>query len=106
MTAPVATASLCVLATGSDESEGDFSIRVYPNPVRDKLLLPDDDFEKWSIHDVSGTNVYGFSSTTNNTAIDCSQLHPGVYVLQIFLQNGTSHCKFVVVRQIHTDEAI
>ena len=65
-------------------------IRIYPNPVQDKLYL--DGLSSGMlirILDITGRTVYQETSAAGNRSIDMSRLHPGNYLLQLSNKDGS-----------------
>ena len=70
-------------------SMGDATIKVYPNPVSDKLFIsfPWDEEINVSISTITGV-VLKNVSVNSNEAIDINALQKGVYLLTLSTPNG------------------
>lgn len=64
---------------------GDFA---YPNPAANRLFFSNSEGQRVQIYNASGREVINSMSSTRG--IDVSQLHSGMYVATIRLENGTT----------------
>jgi len=75
----------CKLSVNSsDLTLSDLSISVYPNPVRDKLVIEKNTTEvhHLSLTDLTGRVLKEIILTAQNTSLDVSQLSKGLYLLK------------------------
>jgi len=73
-------------------------ISIYPNPFIDKLdiHLPISQKCEIKIVDMSGNELYSFTkNNTNNISINTSPMTPGVYILQLKMNNYMQSYKIV-----------
>ncbi len=81
------TMSIVDCPTGINQSKKISTFQIYPNPVKDKLIVETQSKDKIYIINSVGQNVwYGFEHQ-----IDVSNLNPGVY----FIKNESTFQKFV-----------
>ncbi len=73
-----------------------FAYKIYPNPVRDNLIveLPDDIDSRIEILDLQGRRVALFEHNHGVTTLSLKHLEPAVYILNIYQQ------KAVITRKI------
>ena len=68
----------------------DYQLNVYPNPVTDKLFLPN--FTGvFTINDITGKIIIKEKITNRNSSIDVSKLSPGIY----FITTNNQTIKFI-----------
>ena len=88
-----------VILPGSNPSLGvdeltAFQINVYPNPVRDELIIDAEvDFEKTEVVDLSGRVIYSVNGMVKS--IDTRNLKQGVYFVRFYAGNGFEERRFV-----------
>ncbi len=71
----------------SNANMSSMNIRIYPNPVTDKIILDDNiDFERYTIADMTGKVVDERNVVVKNT-INVSTLSKGVYYIQFYKNN-------------------
>jgi hypothetical protein len=66
------------------------SVSVYPVPVKDEMIIsvPEKhEYTRFSIYDVSGTELLSSYLTGNATNVDMSKYHSGVYILKLYSRN-------------------
>ncbi len=84
----------------SVSNSGSGSFQLYPNPVKDVLILNfkknADPGMKLELHDMQGRSIKFEKKMMNQQSlkIDVSQLPPGVYFLKIFNSNKTDQIEF------------
>ncbi len=80
-------------------SVGDYvfqNINIYPNPVKNKLYISNlTDRSKLSLYDLQGRKVRFEKFKTKMTSFDLSNLEPGIYFLQVTLQNTSKTFKII-----------
>ncbi len=81
---------------GIEELDG--SIKLYPNPVSDRLVIEAESVgATCEIVSVLGAQIYKETLPSNHELVDCSTWIPGVYFLQITNQSGSvQRTKFIV----------
>ncbi len=79
-------------ATGMEKSSEKLSLRLYPNPVENVLYLDHQKGETIRVYDLSSRLVFqrGFTRT-----VDVSDLHKGMYILEIDTGNAILKGKFL-----------
>ncbi len=93
-----ATATVTVMPTeGVGESSGD--VKVYPNPVSDRLTIEADNISRIAIVDVVGQVVYQVEASGNVVTLNISHLAAGSYFVNITTDNGQMVRKMVKNRQ-------
>ncbi|MGB0888089.1 MAG: T9SS type A sorting domain-containing protein, partial [Vicingaceae bacterium] len=72
------------------------AIKIYPNPVQNKLFfeLDNEEITELEIVDFSGRVVTTIANTSANS-VDVSNLPQGIYVLRIFTENGITTNRFI-----------
>jgi hypothetical protein len=80
-----------------DEAQAEFSPKVYPNPVKDKLtLLFNSDTEtELTLLNHLGQQVFRSSLVGFNPEIDLSALPSGIYIMSM-CRNAQTVCKRIV----------
>jgi photosystem II stability/assembly factor-like uncharacterized protein len=77
-----------LITTGIPENRT--NINVYPNPATDKITIETSlNFDKISIYNLLGQEVYNNSFSGNNLIIQATEIPPGIYILQINSGNKT-----------------
>ncbi len=73
------------------------SISVYPNPVKDKLVIQGSGIASWVILNEAGKTVAAQSATNStNPSINVSALAKGMYIIQVITKDGTKEeAKFI-----------
>ena len=78
-----------------DEFSND-NIKIYPNPVTDRLYLSNNDFIKnISIFDLNGKQV--LNKNLDFQYVDVSTLKSGVYLVKILLNNSSTYISKIIV---------
>ena len=80
------------------DKKTDEYIRIYPNPVKDNLIINiDESLSKGqlSILNISGQQLLQQEITEAKTTIDVSKLSPGIYVVKMVGEKGVHMGKFV-----------
>ncbi len=80
------------LSTNSSEN---IDIKLYPNPVTDKLTISGFDRGDLSVFDITGALVLSTKIEANNSVIDLSQLANGLYVLNFVDGNKTQTIRII-----------
>jgi len=80
---------------GVDEIEAD-KINIYPNPVQNELFVEVENeiITQMNIIDFTGKMVKSISNG-NSKSIDVSSLNQGIYILEIYSENGISNTRFI-----------
>lgn len=67
----------------------DFAMSVFPNPVRDLLVMQVESLKdmQYTLHDVTGVLIQRGLVKNERTEIDFSHLSPAVYILRVFDNN-------------------
>lgn len=82
-------------SVGLAEKRRHKKLTIYPNPVKDRLFLNEELLgAKWEIHKLSGGVVA--SGRLEQNQIDCSNLKPAVYMLQLIQENQLHQAKLIV----------
>lgn len=74
------------------------AVRIYPNPVSDRLIIEDaqmEEMQQLTLYNVSGQAVYTKKDVTKNS-IEMSGLPKGVYILTIIYKSGVKMSRTVV----------
>ncbi len=74
-----------------DEDEDEMNIILYPNPVKSILYLKTESYAKIRIYDISGVLIGYYEGNR----IDVSNLHKGVYLSVIEIDNDLYRYKFI-----------
>lgn len=77
-----------LLSESINEVENSFPIKIYPNPVTDRIIIENETTNKITqvqLFDFSGQKV---SLTMNNNEINVSQLDNGIYFIQLLFSSG------------------
>ena len=85
-------------ATVNIQSHNERNIRVYPNPVTEKLILNMDFSEKddyYEVFNLQGEKVNSMIIDSNLTVIDLSKLSSGIYLIKVSYSSGIFQKKFV-----------
>lgn len=94
------TVSICYIGTGEQEnSDSEFQISCYPNPVNTKLTVITPIKSEIMIYDFSGKQIVFKSSPINDNMyeLDLSEKDPGIYFIKIILGNKVFSKKIVVI---------
>ena len=86
-----------VVTTGITEINGQANIKIYPNPVSDKMTLEilEKSIEEVQIIDITGKEVLSLKLKYGSNIIDCNTLEPGMYFLKP--TNATKALKFIKI---------
>ena len=87
------TKFVSVLANANFNTLNDF--KVYPNPVKNLLLISNKNNSKIQSAEISNMLGQTFQMSINNNNIDVSDLKSGSYMLKIISEKGTSNTKFI-----------
>jgi hypothetical protein len=86
-------------AVGINEFEKSNFVKIYPNPFNSKLKVQDSKFNEGKnilkIFDLLGNEIRNFELNTENTELDLSDLHSGVYFAHIEIKNSKSVTKLI-----------
>ncbi len=110
LTSDVDTANdqLCVTLTlhgvGINENSSVNSVKISPNPVRDKLNINCGNFQKgvtnFTIYNIQGAKLYTeetlITTDNYNKVINVNNLNPGIYFIKIDNETGNVTNKFIV----------
>ncbi|MFM9005172.1 MAG: T9SS type A sorting domain-containing protein, partial [Flavobacteriales bacterium] len=67
----------------------DSKVDIYPNPARDQWNISGiTNSASWTLFDAFGNELQRNLTNGNNATIDCSQLAPGVYYIEIIVSGG------------------
>lgn len=84
------------IPSGISQSPTISSIKVYPNPVKEKAFVETDDPCTWIIYDMLGKSLSsGELSATPGEHIDTRHLAPGYYILTITSSKGQSSIQLI-----------
>jgi hypothetical protein len=72
----------------SIQEESLSGISVFPNPVRDVLHIEGERLEGLRLYDISGREVLRSSSLRKDGEVDLSHLPQGVYLLELWFEDG------------------
>ncbi len=98
---PLSTASLAVLAINStlgvaDNTKTKSQLQIYPNPVRDILNFSGQEVVvKAVIIAADGRKVTEKKLQSGERSIDVNSLPQGMYLIQVFTENGMQTFKFI-----------
>ncbi|MBK8585629.1 MAG: T9SS type A sorting domain-containing protein [Bacteroidetes bacterium] len=86
----------CQSTVGIDEFSFS-SIKLFPNPASDKLLIEINSgiLQKITVYDLTGKLVQTFSCNTSSQELDISTLSPGLYFLDVISDQRTFRKRFV-----------
>lgn len=65
------------------------SLKIYPNPINDKLTIQSDETLVFSLIDIKGCQV--LPPTPYNKTINTAELRPGIYFLQLYREKQLIH---------------
>ncbi len=85
---------------GTDDNDIENSLRVYPNPATNTLIIEKQNHNKpynIEIYNSTGTKVFTTNTATKITSIDVSEWISGVYVVKIVSGNDCFSRKIVVI---------
>ncbi len=88
---------LLALATTNTEKSGD-DVKLYPNPVKDYLIITNVENSKIEIFNVLGSVIYSTYSDNNSTKIYTNDLSIGTYYVKIYKDNDFIIRKFIVLK--------
>ena len=72
------------------------NVKIYPNPVKDRLNLPDNLLiNSVKLMDISGTEIAKYRIMSNQNSIDVSGLKQGIYFIEIRSEKVIKVIKFV-----------
>lgn len=88
---------VCIKTLGESVTELNSSLRIYPNPVNDKLIIETtENVESISIYTITGVKVYNQQPTANSQQqIDVTGFNAGVYFVKVRTENGEMVKRFV-----------
>jgi hypothetical protein len=93
-----------VAGVGTDDKTTDSNIRVYPNPVKDKLEIgitePLSGTVSLTLNDLSGRIIFkqNFPASGTKYSINVTGLNPGMYLLKVSSEKSTSLKKVIISR--------
>lgn len=86
-------------ATGVDQAGSQASLRLYPNPVSEKLVVESDStIEQIAIYDLSSGKLMSFTPHSLSHTILVHTLQPGMYIVEVQTSSGVLSGKINVVR--------
>ena len=71
-----------VISGWADFSQNASNLQMYPNPVKDKLIVEDCDFEFLSVFSLTGNHIIDLANLSDGV-FDVSKLNPGTYFVGI-----------------------
>jgi hypothetical protein len=83
------------LLTGLDH-EGNYQLRIYPNPAREQIVVTGDDILKIEIVSQTGMVMQEFEGRSGKQTIDISRLPLGVYLIRITTKNAVITQKLII----------
>jgi len=84
---------------GSQKEKSKSNLKVYPNPVRNRLIIENNNYfdpVNYSIIDLQGRLIK--SGIVENETIDCSDLQKGIYIFTFRINGVTRYKKIIVDR--------
>ena len=81
----------CVAGVISSLEEYDNMISIFPNPVRNELIVQCDDNVEYQIRSIHGQIMKTQNSNSKLQKIDVSKFPNGVYLLKLVSQETTNH---------------
>ena len=63
-------------------------IKVYPNPVRDRLILNSDGIQQVSLYTITGVRVFESTANHSEVEVDMTSLPQGLYILRVLTKDG------------------
>jgi len=95
------------LSVGMEEKESENMMRIYPNPATLRTWIdfgdkPADSGGIVKIFDNMGREVTSFplKKASNRIELPISGLSPGLYIIYVEFENGTTYCKKLIVSEI------
>ncbi len=79
-----------------DDVTVDHGLRIYPNPSSDFIALSSEHIDSVTIFDLTGKKVQQVLKYESNSHIDISNLHKGVYLVELISERGNSAVKKMV----------
>lgn len=94
-TTPQLSPNICVTNLSTPSFEKKDNIRLYPNPVQNRLFIANQDIQQYQIYSVLGAKI-NEGTLAVGRGIDCSGLSSGVYFINLTDNSGNvSTSKFV-----------
>jgi len=91
----------CNQLVGVEEvNEELFGVHVFPNPAREKITIQTtrSSISKIELFNIVGSLVHSDASLrTANTSVDVSSYSPGLYSVRIYLEDGTTEVRKIIV---------
>ncbi len=82
--------------TGAEDINTKSDIKIYPNPVNDRLIIKSEDkISKIEVIDITGRNIKNSENVNRKTEIDVSELKSGIYFLKIDTEKGQNVLSFI-----------
>ena len=78
-----------------EPSTTDQTIKVYPNPVKDRLTLHGEGIQQVSLFTITGVCVFESTAMHDAFEVDMSLLPQGMYILRVLTKDGTEARKVV-----------
>ena len=78
-----------------EPSTTDQTIKVYPNPVKDRLTLHGEGIQQVSLFTITGVCVFESNAKHDAFEVDMSLLPQGMYILRVLTKDGTEARKVV-----------
>ena len=78
------------------ENSVKYSVKFYPNPVKDILTLTDSkNFSSVEVYDISGKKVFSTTQKSSKLDLNLSQLKAGLYVVKTNSEGEVKTFKFI-----------
>ncbi|MDD4395754.1 MAG: C25 family cysteine peptidase, partial [Bacteroidales bacterium] len=87
--------STCSMLTGISQYNSDNTLKIYPNPVNEKLIIEGKNISKIAVYSTIGTLVYQTDVKDNKIVLNVNNWSNGIYFLKVTNKNGE-----VIVRKV------
>ncbi|WP_026979082.1 T9SS type A sorting domain-containing protein, partial [Flavobacterium tegetincola] len=88
-TSPQLTPNICVTSLSTPTFEKSAEVKIYPNPVQNRLFIDNQETVQYQIYSILGVKISEGALTVGNN-IDCSSFSSGVYLLNLVNNSGNS----------------
>ncbi|WP_026977687.1 T9SS type A sorting domain-containing protein [Flavobacterium tegetincola] len=88
-TSPQLTPNICVTSLSTPTFEKSAEVKLYPNPVQNRLFIDNQETVQYQIYSILGVKISEGALTVGNN-IDCSSFSSGVYLLNLVNNSGNS----------------
>ena len=78
-----------------EPSTTDQTIKVYPNPVKDRLTLHGEGIQQVSLYTITGVCVFESAANQNTLEVDMSSLPQGMYIMRVLTKDGIEARKVI-----------